>query len=431
MENREGKKGAARLLELAFTKKPLVLSSCIFSVISQAVSFIPFIAVYYILREFVLHFNDLGSLNAPYMLKLGVLACIAAAAAVFINFIALVFSHIAAFGTLYKLKVDFTRHIAHLPLGFHTENSTGKLRKIVDENIEKLEGFIAHQLPDMAASLAAPIFALIILFVFDWRLGAASLVPIILGYLIQARGFTSEDAKVFIGQYLNSLEDMNSAAVEYVRGISVVKAFNQTVFSFRKFNETIDNYSKFVRAFTLAFEAYQGSFLVIINHIYVFLLPVIILLSFRAADYGEFAMASIFYLIFSFSLASPFIKLLYLSHIGQEIIDNTARMDALFAERPLAPPNSPKEVDEYTVSFEDVHFSYNSSGPVSALNGVSFTAKQGELTALVGVSGSGKSTLAHLIPRFYDVSAGAIKIGGVNIKDMTEDYLMSIVSFVF
>jgi ATP-binding cassette subfamily B protein len=438
------KTGMARLRELAFRKKALVIASCVFSVTSVAVSLVPFIVIYYLVRELVIHFADLGGLDTAYMMRLGWLAAGGAAAAVLFNFIALMFSHVAAFTTLYDLKLEFTGHIASLPLGFHTENSTGKLRKIVDENIEKLEDFIAHQLPDLAGSFAMPVFTLIILFVFDWRLGLASLVPVILSYLIQMIAFGSKNARFFVDKYQNSLEEMNNAAVEYVRGISVVKAFNQTIYSFRKFYGIIKDYGVFCLNYTNEFEIFMNLFMTIINHVYLFIIPVIILISGGVTDYGVFAMASVFYLIFSVSLSTPFTKLMYVSQNGKLILNGIERMDRVLDTPPLAETASPETAGEYSVAFDHVTFSYQ-GGPrpagdgeeradeteMAALRDVSFVAKQGEVTALVGPSGSGKSTLAHLIPRFYEVTEGAVKIGGVDIRNMASEYLMSIVSFVF
>jgi ATP-binding cassette subfamily B protein len=466
---RARKTGMARLWELAFRKKVLIITSCFLSVLSVAVSFAPFIAVYYLIRELVLHFADLGGLDTPYMIKLGALAA-GGAAAVFLNFIALMCSHVAAFTTLYDLKLEFTRHVASLPLGFHTENSTGKLRKVVDENIEKLEGFIAHQLPDLAGSSAMPVFTLVILFVFDWRLALASLVPIIVSYLIQMIAFGSKSAQSFVNKYQNSLEDMNNAAVEYVRGISVVKAFNQTIYSFRKFYGIIKEYGSYVLNYTMTFELFMVIFMLIINQVYLFLIPAIILISggagfagfasadtvaagvapIAAAEYAAFAMTALFYLIFSVSLSTPFTKLMYVSSNGKLILNSIERMDQVLDTPPLVETSSPKTADEYSVAFERVTFSYSGGavpagdggltgtedtapgeGETAALRNVSFTARQGEVTALVGPSGSGKSTLAHLIPRFYEVTEGAVKIGGVDIRDMSSEYLMSMVSFVF
>ncbi|MDR2746215.1 MAG: ABC transporter ATP-binding protein/permease [Treponema sp.] len=435
-EHNAHKTGMARLWELAFRKKILILGSCVFSVLSVALSFTPFIAVYYLIRELVNHAADLGALNGAYMMRLGWFAAGGAAGAVLLNFIALMFSHIAAFTTLYGLKLEFTRHIASLPMGFHTENSTGKLRKIVDENIEKLEGFIAHQLPDMAGSFAMPVFALVILFVFDWRLGLASLVPIIAAYLIQMLSFSDKNAQIFINKYQNSLEDMNNAAVEYVRGISVVKVFNQTIYSFRKFYHVIKDYGNYVLNYTMTFEIFMVIFMLIINQVYLFLIPAIILISggaalVGAAEYAAFALTALFYLIFSVSLSTPFTKLIYVSQNGRLILNSIERMDQVLDTPPLAETGSPKTAAEFSTAFDHVTFTYNGEGESVAIQDVSFTARQGEVTALVGPSGSGKSTLAHLIPRFYEVGEGAVRIGGVDIRDMSSEYLMSIVSFVF
>jgi ATP-binding cassette subfamily B protein len=430
------KTGMARLWELALRKKLLALTACVLAVLSTAVSFTPFIAVYYLIRELVGHAADLGRLDTAYMIRLGWLAASGAAAAVLLNFIALMCSHVAAFTTLYDLKLEFTRHIASLPLGFHTENSTGKIRKVVDENIEKLEGFIAHQLPDMAGSFAMPVIALVILFVFDWRLGLASLVPIAAAYLIQAIVTGNNVRRGFINKYQTSLEDMNNAAVEYVRGISVVKAFNQTIYSFRKFYRIIREYGEFVLKYTISFETAMAAFMLIINHVYLFLLPPIIFLAGGAfaagsAAYAAFALTALFYLIFSVSLSTPFTKLLYVASNSTMILSGIERMDKMLDVAPLPETASPKTAVEYSVAFEHVTFTYNDEGESVALRDVSFTARQGEVTALVGPSGSGKSTLAHLIPRFYEAAEGAVKIGGVDIRDMSNEYLMSIVSFVF
>jgi ATP-binding cassette subfamily B protein len=433
---RARKTGMARLWELALRKKALVITSCFLSVLSTALSFSPFIIVYYLIRELVTHYGDLGGLNAPYMMRLGWLAAGGAAAAILLNFTALMCSHIAAFTTLYSLKLEFTRHIASLPLGFHTGNSTGKLRKIVDENIEKLEGFIAHQLPDMAGSFAMPVFTVAILFLFDWRLGLASLVPIIISYLIQMAALGTKESQTFVNKYQNSLEDMNNAAVEYVRGISVVKVFNQTIYSFRKFYQTIKEYGSYVSNYTMSFEIFMVIFMLIINQVYLFLIPVIILISGGAAlsgsaEYAAFAMTALFYLIFSVSLSTPFTKLMYVSQNGKMILNSIERMDKVLDTPPLAETASPQTTEEYSVAFDHVTFTYNDEGESVAIQDVSFTARQGEVTALVGPSGSGKSTLAHLIPRFYEAAEGAVKIGGVDVRGMSSEYLMSIVSFVF
>ena len=429
------KSGMARMWELAFTKKALVISSAVLSILSSAISFVPFIAIYYIIRELAPNMEDISAINSGYIIGLGWLAGGSAIAAILLGFFALMCSHLAAFKTLYKLKLDFTNHLASLPMGFHTENSTGKVRKIVDENIEKIEGFIAHQFPDIIGSFATPIVVLIILFVFDWRLGLATLVPIIILYVLQSI-YMGKNSIKFIKIYQDSLEDMNNSAVEYVRGISVVKAFSQTVYSFRKFYDSIKRYGDFALAYTKSFKTGFVMFLTVINHIYVFLVPVIILIAGGTDDYIKFAMSALFYLIFSVAITAPFLKLMYVSQRSRQIADGIERMDKMLNVPPLPETKNPKTTNNYSLSFSDVSFAYQGletedAPTTEALKKVSFTAKQGEVTALVGPSGSGKSTIAHLIPRFYDTAEGSIKIGDVNIRDMSSDYLMSIVSFVF
>lgn len=416
-----------RMWELAFTKKALAISACILSVISVLVSFIPFIAIYYIIRELAFNINDVTGMDKTYIVKLGWLAGGSAIVAILLNFIALMCSHFAAFKTLYLLKIKFTNHLASLPMGFHTDNSTGKLRKIVDDNIEKIEGFIAHQLPDIVGAFAAPVAILGILAFFDWRLGVATLVPIFILFMLQS-AYMGKNSVVFIKRYQDSLEDMNNSSVEYVRGISVVKAFSQTIYSFRKFYNSIKAYGDFALAYTKSLRTPYVLFLVILNNLYIALIPVIIWILGGVKDYSKFAMAVLFYLIFSVAITAPFMKLMFVSQRSRQIADDIERMDKMMAVTPLPETKTPKTVQSYDISFENVGFSYDET---EALHDVSLTAKQNEITALVGPSGSGKSTIAHLIPRFYDVDSGSIKIGGVDIREMQSDYLMSIVSFVF
>jgi len=416
-----------RMWELAFTKKALTITACVLSVISVLVSFVPFIAIYYIIRELVLNMSNLVSMNGAYITKLGWLAGGSAIAAILLNFIALMLSHFAAFKTLYLLKLNFANHLASLSMGFHTENATGKVRKIIDENIEKIEGFIAHQLPDIVGAMAIPVAVLVILFFFDWRLGIATLVPIIILFILQSI-YMGKSSVVFIRRYQDALEDMNNASVEYVRGISVVKAFSQTIYSFRKFYTTIKTYGDFALAYTKSFRTPYTMFLVILNNLYLFIVPVAIWLYDGTGNYSKLAMSILFYLVFSIALSTPFMKLMFVSQRGRQIAEGIERMDKILAEQPLPETTNPQRVESYDISFENVSFSY---GEAKALHDISFIAKQKEVTALVGPSGSGKSTIAHLIPRFYDVNSGAIKIGGVDIRDLQSDYLMSIVSFVF
>jgi ATP-binding cassette subfamily B protein len=350
---------------------------------------------------------------------------------ILLYFGALVCSHLAAFGTLYELKVNFASHLAKLPLGFHLAIGSGKMRKIMDENIEKIEGFIAHQLPDIVAAFVAPIVMLIILLGVDWRFGLAALVGIVIAFMMEFKAYGNEGAKAMMKSYQMSLEDMNNASVEYIRGISVVKAFKQTVYSFRRLHETIKRYTSFVIPYTLSWENYMSGFTTIVNNIYLFLIPVGILIGSKTNDYESFAITFIFYLIFVPSISSVMMKIMYVSSNGMQILGGVERMDGILNKERLKDKDSLEKPKDYSISFNKVSFSYDENSETSALKDLSFKAIQGEVTAIVGPSGGGKSTIAHLIPRFYDVTEGSIEIGGVDIRNMRLSYLMEMVSFVF
>lgn len=430
-ETTQPKTGTARLMELAATKKPLVIWAAILAALASIVSFVPYLAIYYIIREIVRVYPDFASLDAPRTIGLGWIAFGGVLGNIFLYFGALMCSHFAAFGTLYELKVNFASHIAKLPLGFHLTFGSGKLRKVMEENIEKIEGFIAHQLPDLVASLVAPVVMLAILLAFDWRFGLAALAGIAIAFIIEFKGYGNEDAKAMMAKYQTALEDMNNASVEYIRGISVVKAFKQTVYSFRRLHETIKAYTGFVIPFALSWENYMAGFTTVINNIYLFLIPVGILIGSHVTDYAAYAMTFIFYLLFVPSISTVMMKIMYVSHSGMQITGGIERMDDVLHREALPETDHPKTCRGCEVEFREVSFSYDEDKGNSALTLVSFTANQGEITAIVGPSGGGKSTIAHLIPRFFDVTGGSIRIGGVDIREMKLDYLMEKVSFVF
>lgn len=405
MENKdvkkaEPKRGVARLLELAATKKPLVIAAVILAALASIVSFVPFIAIYYIIREIIGVYPDFAQLDVQKTMVFGWITLGGVIGNILLYFVALMCSHLAAFGTLYELKVSFASHIAGLPLGFHLNFGSGKLRKVMDDNIEKIEGFIAHQLPDLVASMVAPVVMLIILLVFDWRFGLAAMVGIVLAFILQFRAYGNESSKVMMDKYQTALEEMNNASVEYIRGISVVKAFKQTVYSFRRLHETIKAYTEFVLPFTLSWENYMSGFSTIVNNVYLFLIPVGILIGLNTTDYAEYAMTFIFYLLFVPSISSVMMKIMYVSSNGMHISGGIERMDQVLRREILPEPVHPQTTEGRNIEFKNVSFSYDEDKDHPALSKVSFQASPGEVTAIVGPSGGGKSTIAHLIPRF-------------------------------
>ena len=405
------KTGLARCMELAADRKGLVFLAAVLSSLAAIASFIPYIAVYFMIRSIIGVFPNLDQLDMGMVMTYGWLALAGIVANILLYVLAMCSSHMAAFGTLYELKILFADHITKIPLGYHLTIGSGRLRKIMDENIESVEGFIAHQFPDFVASITAPIVMVIILLAVDWRFGLASLVGIILAFVAEFIGFGSGEMKENMGKYQKALEEMNNASVEYVRGMSVVKAFNQTASSFKKLKEAITGYTEWVLKFSLGWQNCMPAFTTIINNVYLILVPVGILIGSRSDDFAGFAMTFIFYLLFVPAISGVLNKIMYISESFMQIDGNVARMDE--------------------IAFHDVSFSYTGDVSEKALENVSFSAKQGQITAIVGPSGGGKSTIANLISRFWDVSSGSITIGGVDVRDIAEDDLMRHVSFVF
>ena len=427
----KSKTGLARCMELASDRKGLIFLSALLSSLAAIASFIPYIAVYFMIREILNVFPDLVQLDMGRIMNYGWLALAGIVANILLYFLAIFSSHIAAFGTLYDLKVLFADHITKIPLGYHLTIGSGRLRKIMDENIESVEGFIAHQFPDFVASITAPIVMVIILFVVDWRFGLASLAGIILAFIAEFIGFGSGAMKENMGKYQKASEEMNNASVEYVRGMSVVKAFNQTASSFKKLQEAISGYTEWVLKFSLGWQNCMPAFTTIINNIYLILVPVGILIGSNTSNFKEFSLKFIFYLLFVPAIAGVLNKIMYISESFMQIDGNVARMDEILNIPEMPETANPQKPQGEDVVFDHVSFTYTGNNEEKALESVSFAAKQGQITAIVGPSGGGKSTIANLISRFWDVTDGKITIGGVDLRDMAQNDLMRQVSFVF
>lgn len=425
------KTGLARCLELASNKKGLVFLSAILSSLASIASFVPYIAVYFIIVSIIQVYPDLDGLNMSEVMGYGWLALGGIIANILLYFLAIFCSHIAAFGTLYELKIKFSEHITKIPLGYHLTIGSGRFRKIMDDNIESVEGFIAHQFPDFVASVTAPVVMVILLFAIDWRFGLASLVGIILAFIVQFMGYGSGAMKENMEKYQVALEDMNNASVEYVRGMPVVKAFNQTANSFERLKHAITEYTQWVLKFSLGWQNCMPAFTTIINNIYLVLIPVGILIGSNTSDFKTFLMTFVFYLLFVPAVAGVLNKIMYVSESFMQINGNVARMDEIFNIPVLPETENSKKPENNDIVFDKVSFSYTGKENDLAIQNVSVKAKQGEITAIVGPSGGGKSTIANLISRFWDVTTGSIKIGNVDIRDIAMNDLMKHVSFVF
>ena len=424
------KTGMARCLELASKHKGLVFISGILATLAAACSFLPYLSIYFIMRELIGVFPDMVNANMTVILRYGWLALAGIAGNVILYFCALMCSHLAAFGTLYELKLAFANHITEIPLGYHLTIGSGRMRKIMDENIESIEKFIAHQFPDFVASLVAPLVLVILLLAIDWRYGVVSLLGIILAFVVQFLGFNG-NAKEKMHHYQVAQEDMNSASVEYIRGMPEIKAFNQTADSFRRLSKSITDYTSFVLEYAMGWQNCMPGFTTIIHSIYLLLIPVGIFIGMGTGDYRSYSLTFIFYLVLVPAISGVLNKIMYISESFTQIDGNVERMEEILSISALPDQDGGTAEQGHNIEFDHVSFSYGTDTSVKALNSVSFMARQGEVTAIVGPSGGGKSTIANLVSRFWDVTEGCIRIGGVDIRKIPQAELMRQVSFVF
>jgi ATP-binding cassette subfamily B protein len=428
------KTGVARLLEIAKEHYGLLILACILSVISALLQFSPFIAVYVIVAELLKNAATPALIDYDLIWQWGIYALLLMLGALVFTYASNMSSHIAAFRTLYNMRVRLSQHLARLPLGYFNRQSTGAIKKNLELSVEKIENFIAHHIPDLVGAIVLPIVMLVVMFMLDWRLALASAVPIFLAYCFQMSAFFSKEAKSKMKAWLDSQESMNAEAVEYVRGMPAVKVFGLTVRNFLRFNKSIKEYRDVTLGITRTYKRGYSSFFVILTSLLTFIVPVAILLISGQPGNQALALTIMMFLVMAPGISVPVLKLMYLGGNLRQITAGTDRIDAILAQELVPEPATPKLPQEYSVSFDKVCFSYDDKDDATrteALTDVSFVAREGEITALVGPSGSGKSTIANLIPRFWDVASGSIRIGGVDVREMSTENLMDTVSFVF
>ncbi|SFA97094.1 ATP-binding cassette, subfamily B [Acetitomaculum ruminis DSM 5522] len=416
------------MLSFAGDKGFLLKVSQFLSAISAIFILLPFIFVYFAASKIVDAF--IGTyLDSGELLKWGILALVTELVGLLLYFGALLCSHTAAFNLEKNLKMEALKHLSKMPLGYFEQNPSGKLRKIIDENSAQTEKYVGHQLPDLVGAYVTMIASLILLFVFDWRIGLPLFLLFAIGFALQFL-LMGKETMTYMQNYQDSLETMNHEAVEYIRGISVVKVFGQSVNSFSKFTGAIDSYSKNAMAFTMACQNGMVAFTTVINSPFLVLIPAAVIVSLFSGDMVDFTKNFLFYLIFTPACAVMLNKIMYMNNNKMQANEAMRRIDMIL-NAPIQEEAKEKKISkENDIVFENVTFSYeNAHNP--AIKNISFVAKQGSMTALVGKSGCGKSTTASLIPRFYDVDMGKITIGGVDIKDISQKDLMEKVAFVF
>ena len=415
----------SRLMGYAGNCRYFTYASWVLSAVSALVALVPFVYIWKILRDVLNAAPDYAqAVNIPHY---GWMAVLFAVLAYLIYIAALMCSHLSAFRVATNLRLEVSEHLATLPLGFTETFGSGKLRKIIHESTGAAETFLAHQLPDKYNAMATPIGLLVLLLVFDWRLGLLSLVPVALGFVIMS-AMTGRRMADKMRQYGNALESMSNEAVEYVRGIPVVKTFGQSVFSFKKFKATIDEYEKWVIAYTKELRMPMMLYTAAINGVFAFLIVGGLLFT-RNGVTSEFLLNLLFYIIITPVISLTLTRIMYMSENELVVADALARVDSVLDAEPVPENDHPRHPKDASVSLKDVHFSYD--GKTDVIKGVSLKIQPGQMVAFVGPSGGGKSTLANLICRFFDVQSGSVRVGGADVRDIPKEELMDTISFVF
>ena len=415
----------SRLMGYAGNYRYFTYASWALSAASALVALVPFVYIWKILRDVLNAAPDYAqAVSIPHY---GWMAVLFAVLAYLIYIAALMCSHLSAFRVATNLRLEVSEHLATLPLGFTETFGSGKLRKIIHESTGAAETFLAHQLPDKYNAMATPIGLLVLLLVFDWRLGLLSLVPVALGFVIMS-AMTGRRMADKMRQYGNALESMSNEAVEYVRGIPVVKTFGQSVFSFKKFKATIDEYEKWVIAYTKELRMPMMLYTAAINGVFAFLIVGGLLFT-RNGVTSEFLLNLLFYIIITPVISLTLTRIMYMSENELVVADALARVDSVLDAEPVPENDHPRHPKDASVSLKDVHFSYD--GKTDVIKGVSLKIQPGQMVAFVGPSGGGKSTLANLICRFFDVQSGSVRVGGADVRDIPKEELMDTISFVF
>lgn len=415
----------SRLMGYAGAKRILTYLSWVLSVMSALLALVPFWYIWRIIHDILEVSPDFS--QAGNVTRYGWSAVLFAVISIVVYIAALMCSHISAFRVATNIRKELMRHITSLPLGVTEKYGSGKLRRIVNTSSTATENYLAHRLPDKVGAIATPIGLLFLLFAFDWRLGLLSLVPVVLGFLIMMK-MTGKSMEQKMKEYQNALADMSNEAVEYVRGVPVVKTFGQTIFSFKRFKGAIDNYEKWVIEYTKALRLPMMFYTTAINGVFAFLIAGGIIFT-RGGVTNELLLNLIFYIVITPVIGTTLTKIMFMSEDSMIVNDAISRIDEVLNESPLPESMTANVPMDNSITLEHVTYSYD--GNKNALNDVSLSIQSGQTVALVGASGGGKTTLANIVTRFFDPGEGRVLIGNTDIRDIPKETLMNKVSFVF
>lgn len=415
----------SRLMQYAGSHRYLTYASWILSAGSALLALVPFWYLWKIIAEVIDVMPDFS--KAEHLIQNGWLAVLFAVLSFVVYVCGLMCSHLSAFRVATNLRLQMLHHLAELPLGFTQQFGSGKLRKTINESSGATETYLAHMLPDTANAIATPIGLIALLLFFDWKLGLLSLIPVAAGFLV-ITSMTGENMKKKMEEYQNALDEMSNEAVEYVRGIPVVKTFGQTVFSFQRFKQSIDRYKTWTIAYTKDLRVPMMLYTTVINGVFAVLIAAALVMT-RNGVTDTFLLNLLFYIIITPVISLTMTKMMFMSENGMIVADALKRVDTILDAAPLS--NNAAGTVPTDASIQLQHVSYSYDGKRNALDDVSLTIPSGKTAAFVGSSGSGKTTAANLISRFFDTQKGAVLIGGVNVKEIPKEQLMETVSFVF
>ena len=428
MDTNKRKTGLARLIEIAGTKRRLLIGAMLLAVITAIVQFVPIIAVYNILIELAEHALDPSLIDKAYIWLWSYIALGAFFAFGVLTCASLMLSHIAAFNILYEIRMQLVQKMVRLPLGFFSRRASGELKKIMSDDVERIELFIAHHIPDIVTALLFPLILVSYMFAVDWRLAIVVLAVLAMAFYVMGRMYTGKKIREVSKRYVETLGRMNASIVEYIRGIQVVKTFTESTNAYRKLNDDIKEYRKFANEVNVQYQPTYVGFLTILSSALLFIIPVAVWLLVGSASYATFVPVLLMFLFFGVAVFFPVLKLLWIgsflnqNNMGVQKIDDILYMDE------IEEPDIPRHPKDASVEFRNVSFAYDTT-PI--LKAISFISHPGTITALVGPSGAGKSTVAMLAARFWDVQSGEILIGGVPVKEIPTSVLMDNVAFVF
>ena len=424
------KEGIARLMELAGTKKTELTAACTLSVLSSVCKIVPYFTIYQILKKLIQSYTAGGRFAFSEVKMLVILTAVSAVLYGIFAYASAMLSHGAAFDILYELRMKLMEKMGRISSGYYTSNTQGAIKKLLIEDVEQIEIFIAHSMCEVAAAIATPLLTIIVLFTVDWKLTLVSLLPIICSFVILGMALKKPDGAKHQQNMADAKSKMEGTIVEYIHGMSVIKIFGGTKNAFQRYETDLDSFTKAVHDTAYYNANGMGLYYAFFGAQILFLLPAAIIMLNHAAGYAEVLPKILFFLVICAGLKEPLENMMNVSIDSTKINVGLQRIDELLSEPEIALAGDGKPLTKYDIEFDGVSFAYPGSG-TKACDRVSFRLPQGSCNALVGPSGGGKSTIAQLLLHFYEVSEGAVRIGGVNINEVTHSELVRHIAYVF